>query len=329
MLRFQLLQANKMDLVKLNTIFDIEYGNQFDLSKMILTNHRDGINFISRSSKNFGISGKVEENMVVEPYDAGLITVTLGGTYLLTSFIQPDKFYTAQNIKVLKPKENLTFNQKLFYCICINHNRFKYSSHGREANVSLDTLLVPREMPNTFEKIKLNNIISEFEKPILKKNHIKLETKLWKEFRFDFLFDIKKGRRILNRDMIPGLTPCIRATGQNNGVTAFISHEPNHEGNTITVSYNGSIGEAFYQEKPHFSLDDVNVLYPLFPLNKYIAFFLCTLIRKEKFRFNYGRKWHLERMNETIIKLPVKIDNLPDWDYMENFIKTLPFSKSI
>lgn len=317
-----------MKLVKLNTIFDIEYGNQFDLSKMALSNDTDGVNFISRSSKNFGISGKVEMDLTEEPYSAGLITVCLGGS-ILESFIQPDKFYTAQNIKVLIPKKALTLNEKLFYCLCIKLNRFRYSSHGREANVSLDTLIVPAKMPKTFETVTLKNIVTDFSKSISDKKNIKFETKLWKEFKYDNLFDVKKGSRILNRDMQPGTTPCIRATGQNNGITAFIAHEPNHDGNTITVSYNGSIGEAFYQEKPHFSLDDVNVLYPKFSLNKYIAFFLCTLIRKERFRFNYGRKWHLERMNETTIKLPVNKNGFPDWKYMENYIKALPFSKSV
>ncbi len=318
-----------MKLVKLNTIFNIEYGNQFDLSKMVLSSDSDAVNFISRSSKNFGISGKVEENITVEPYKAGLITVTLGGTYLLTSFIQPNVFYTAQNVKVLIPKKALTFNEKLFYCICIGANRFRYSSHGREANVSLDTLIVPAKMPKAFETVTLKNIVTDFSKSVVETKNIKFETKLWKQFKYDDLFDIKKGSRILNRDMQPGTTPCIRATGQNNGITDFIAHEPNHEGNTITVSYNGSIGEAFYQENPHFSLDDVNVLYPKFTLNKYIAFFLCTLIRKERFRFNYGRKWHLERMNETTIKLPVNKKGVPDWKYMENYIKALPFSKSV
>ncbi|MEP5625297.1 MAG: hypothetical protein ABJP82_22230, partial [Hyphomicrobiales bacterium] len=35
------------------------------------------------------------------------------------------------------------FGEKVFYCECISKNRFRYSSHGREANRSLDSLLVP------------------------------------------------------------------------------------------------------------------------------------------------------------------------------------------
>lgn len=317
-----------MKLVPLNSIFDVEYGNQFDFRKMIPA-EAAGVNFISRSSKKYGIVGRVQFNPQVNPYEAGLITVTLGGTYLLTSFIQPSSFYTAQNIKVLRPKTRLSFNEKLYYCICIQKNRYRYSSHGREANVTLDTLLVPAEMPESFGKISFTHILKDFSKPI-RKRKLELNTRQWSEFSLEDLFTIQKGERILNRDMQPGQTPCVRATAQNNGITAFIAHEPNHEANTITVSYNGSIGEAFYQEKPFFALDDVNVLYPNgFELNKYTALFLCSLIRKERFRFNYGRKWNLERMNETKIKLPVDDQGKPDFQFMEDFVKQLPYSSSI
>lgn len=76
-----------MKLVPLNSLFDIEYGNKLDFIKMIkIENEKKGVNFISRASKNFGIVGKVRRDDLIEPYDAGLITVTLGGV-LSISFI--------------------------------------------------------------------------------------------------------------------------------------------------------------------------------------------------------------------------------------------------
>ena len=86
---------------------------------------------------------------------------------------------------------------------------------------------------------------------------------------------------------------------------------------------------VFYQNKPFWASDDVNVLYPKFKINPYIAMFLTTLIRKEKFRFNYGRKWHMERMNKTLIKLPCSSNGEPDWQFMEIYIKGLKYSKTI
>lgn len=149
------------------------------------------------------------------------------------------------------------------------------------------------------------------------------DTSTWKTFRYDELFDIRKGDRIINRDMRPGTIPCIRAIDSNNGVSDYIDIKPNHSENTITVNYDGSIGEAFYQPIPYFALDTENILYPKFKLNQFIAMFLITLIKKEKYRFNYGRKWGLDRMTGSIIKLPVTEYGKPDFDFMENYIKSL------
>jgi hypothetical protein len=126
-----------------------------------------------------------------------------------------------------------------------------------------------------------------------------------------------------------GHTPYIGAIDGNNGYRQLISTEPIHDGNTITVNYNGSVGEAFYQPEPYWASDDVNVLYPKFKMNKYSALFICAIIRKEKYRFNFGRKWHVERMRVSKIKLPIKSEGKPDYEFMERYIKCLPYSKVI
>lgn len=64
-------------------------------------------------------------------------------------------------------------------------------------------------------------------------------------------------------------------------------------------------------------------------MNPYVAMFICALIRAEKFRFSYGRKWHLVRMKESIIRLPATSTGEPDWAFMESYVKSLPYSKSI
>ena len=61
--------------------------------------------------------------------------------------------------------------------------------------------------------------------------------------------------------------------------------------------------------------------------------FLITLIHREKYRFNYGRKWDKELMESSLIKLPaVKIapnKYEPDWQFMEDYIKSLPYSSCL
>jgi hypothetical protein len=154
----------------------------------------------------------------------------------------------------------------------------------------------------------------------------------WKEFVIGDYFEIKKGKRLTSEDQTEGLTLYIGAIDSNNGVANKIGQEPIHDGNTISLSYNGSVGEAFYQMEPFWATDDVNVLYFRsengVSFNKYIALFVCTVLRQEKYRYSYGRKWVLENMKSTIIKLPENNGN-PDWAFMENYIKSLPYGDRI
>ena len=93
---------------------------------------------------------------------------------------------------------------------------------------------------------------------------MKIDTSTWKWFQLggdDGLFDIRKGKRLTSEDQTEGNTPYIGAIDSNNGVSNYIGQEPIHEGNTISLSYNGSVGEAFYQPLPYWATDDVNALY--------------------------------------------------------------------
>ena len=149
-----------------------------------------------------------------------------------------------------------------------------------------------------------------------------MDTSNWKWFHYNEIFDIKKGKRLTKEDMVKGDIRYIGAIDSNNGVSAFIGNDSQlHKPNTISLSYNGSIGYAYYQNKEFWATDDVNVLYPKFEMNKYIALYLCTLIEKEQYRFCYGRKWDLEMMNESTIKLPITSSGKPNWQYIEDFVK--------
>lgn len=163
----------------------------------------------------------------------------------------------------------------------------------------------------------------------------------WKEFEMGRLFDIKKGKRLTAADQEEGDNNYIGAIDSNNGVANHIGQKPIHSANTISLSYNGSVGEAFYQSEPYWATDDVNALYSYYEqFNKYIGLFMVAVIRKEKYKFSYGRKWTLDNMNKTRINLPIQhnadgtpfIDTekkysddgyIPDWKFMEDYIKSL------
>ena len=169
----------------------------------------------------------------------------------------------------------------------------------------------------------------------------------WKRFCLGKLFTIRKGKRLTAADQEEGNNIYIGAIDSNNGVANYIGQSPIHKENTITLSYNGSVGEAFYQPEPYWATDDVNALYSKYDgFNKFVGLFMVAVIRQEKYRFSYGRKWTLDNMKITDICLPAQhkpdgsaeIDlsckwsdegYIPDWQFMENYIKSLPYGDSL
>lgn len=154
---------------------------------------------------------------------------------------------------------------------------------------------------------------------------------VWKEYKFEDIFLISKGKRLTKADMVQGTVNFLGAISENNGVREKIETESFWRPNCITVNYNGSVGEAFYQAEPFWASDDVNVLYAknFWEMNPYNALFLITVIKANQYRFGYGRKWTLDKMKETTIKLPGRADGNPDFAYMERYIKSLPYSDRI
>lgn len=151
-----------------------------------------------------------------------------------------------------------------------------------------------------------------------------IDTNNWIDIPIGNLFTVVKGTRLTKADMRDGDIKFIGASAVNNGITAFISNaEHIHSGNTITITYNGSVGEAFYQESEFWASDDVNVLYPKFTLTAHIALFIIPLLKKAGQKYAFIDKWKKEDMEKDCIKLPVNDDNQPDFSYMESYMKTV------
>lgn len=314
-----------------STIFDIRYGHSLELNALTLSNAQDGVAFVSRQRGQNGISAYVAAIDGVEPAPAGDISCALSGNGVLTTFLQEAPFYTGFHVAVLRPKVELTKQQILFYCLCIKANRHRYS-YGRQANKTLGVLPIPEitEIPQWVGEADLD-VLDGLSAARSQAPPVALQPDKWVPFRYDALFDIGRGRgpRKLTLNGT-GETPFVTAIDSNNGLTGFTPDPPQHPGNVITVNRNGNgVAEAFYQPEPFCSTEDVHVFVPRFHLNKLIAMFLIPLIRREKYRFNYGRKWGLERMKESMIRLPVTSTGDPDWGLMERHIESLPYSKNI
>lgn len=327
---------------KIRDLFDISVSKD----KNLLSSDFGLIPYVSSSANNNGVSCCVDS---VPSIEANTITVARNGSVGAT-FYQPNMYCASpDDVRILSPKFKITPAIGLFLCTIIEQEKYRYA-YGRKFGTKRmsDTRIKLPSKDDTpdweyIEEYVTKTLIPQLpskarqvwegvydNKPI-SSTFISLDSVKWNWFRYDDIFTIQKGKRLTKADMVSGSTNYIGATDTNNGITEKIGNtEHVHEGNKITVSYNGSIAEAFYQADPFWATDDVNVLsLKHHTLNAHIAMFLTTLIHIEKYRFNYGRKWDKELMRKSNIKLPVKSDGTPDWEFMENYIKSLPYSANL
>lgn len=318
-----------MELIPLHKLFSVQYGNSFDLNVLELCdeNDPDKVNYVSRTRENNGISAFVKLRDDMDPFDSGLITVAGSGNSVLESFIQYSPFYTGYHVFLLKPLKYMSDFEKLFYCFCIRQNQYKYS-FGRQANKTLKDILVPKEIPTEFLSIDLNSL-NTLNFNSISSQILGLDTISWKNFALKDLFEItgSKTTPILELEEFGiGKYPYVTTQATNNGIEGFFDYAT-EQGNVLTID-SAVLGFCSYQPLPFSASDHVEKLIPKFNLNKYSAIFLVTIINQEQYRYNYGRKCSQTRMKEISIKLPSKNNN-PDFDFMEEYIKTLPFSASI
>ena len=147
-----------------------------------------------------------------------------------------------------------------------------------------------------------------------------LEIINWKEFEIKDIFPKIKTPKFNNKPVENGSYPFVSSSSVNNGVSLF-SNEVSFEGNCITVSTNGNCFDCFYHQGKIAISSDVEILTNKY-LNEYNGLFVCVILNKESFKWNYGRKPKNDKVFETKIKLPAN-GSQPDWDYMAEYIKNI------
>lgn len=366
------LDINDWKEFVLNKLFIIKYGVNLELNacEETVLKEKSSVNFVSRTSENNGVSSRVSIMEDIEPQNAGLISVAGGGS-VLSTFLQNEPFYSGRDLYTLESKENISDNAKLFIITIIEQNKYKYS-YGRQANKTLPYLKLKLPIKHNENGTPIidetkkysvegyipdwkwmeDYIISLHHKPLITKNKSGQAPDLniceWKEFVFDKIFNIKRGESLYITDTETGETPYASASSENNGVSQHLDINPNCRGNCLVINYDGSVGDAYYQPDPFFASEKIVVVtYKDVKVNPYNALFITSVIKQEKYRFSYGRKWTVESsMKKSVIKLPVKhntdrtlfIDNthkyseegyVPDWEFMEEYIKSLPYGDRI
>ncbi len=310
-------------LIELRELFDMEYGKDNLLVRD--TVDRGKTPLISSKGTDNGVVGYVD----IEPTYRNVINVPRTGT-VCYAFLQERGCCINSDSIVLSPKRKFSREEMMYFVLLIRREVFRYS-YGRKVTPSrLGRTLVEINMPSWVYKKK--KFVRRNLNARLLNEKTNLSSRKWKYFLYGEVFAIERGF-YNKRPTKEGELKFISASVYNNGVTDYLDKsivEKVFKGNCLTVVNNGHAGAAFYQPEEFTCSHDVNILrIKDGHLDVYISMFLIPLIGKEKYRFNYGRKWRFDRMSKSKIMLPVDKDGRPDWIFMRNYIKSLPYSKSL
>ena len=290
----------------------------------------DGIEYITRTKFNNGVTAIVEKTLIVN----SAWTISFGSENA-SFFFRPKEWISGRDIYYIDTR-HLTKNTCLFLTACLQKiaSFYPYNLGLFPRLLEKEKIMLPIDnqgnpdynfMDEYMLRLSLKvesdyNELSSASKIL----NPRLDTSNWQEVPISDLFQVVKGSRLTKKDMKDGTTPFIGASSANNGITAYIANNSElHPANTITVAYNGSVGESFYQKIPFWASDDINVLYPKFPLTRNIAMFLIPILKKKGQNYAFIDKWNKEAMENDTIKIPVKPNGTPDFEYMNRFIETL------
>ncbi|MCO6559251.1 MAG: restriction endonuclease subunit S, partial [Bifidobacterium sp.] len=97
----------------------------------------------------------------------------------------------------------------------------------------------------------------------------------------------------------------------------------------LTVARSGTAGCIHYFDKGCVVGDSAKILRLKKPQSKYVYLFLATILSALRYKYSYGRKVTEEKYAQEIIRLPQTSNHIPDWEWMENYMKSLPYADRI
>lgn len=322
---------------KVSDLFDVKYGVNLELNACDECDRsvENSVNFVARTAENNGVSSRVVTIDGVIPQKAGLISVAGGGS-VLSTFLQSEPFYSGRDLYTLEAKNDISDEAKMFVITVIEQNKYRYS-YGRQANKTLPDLEL--KLPVTKEHKPDWQFMEDFikslhHKPLTTKNKVGQAAELnvtgWKEFRVGDLFDIHPTKAldgVTSDDCVGYGVPLVVNSADNNGVAGLCDLNPTEDGGIITFSDTTDGNTFFYQPNPFVGFAHVQGMYP--KTRKWSEgelLFICTMLMFDaRGRYNYGRKMRRDTIADVMLKLPVDDNGNPDWRFMNDYMKALPY----
>ena len=317
-------------MATIKDIFDVWYGVNMEVVNSEIRER--GIPFVSRQSVNNGVVCYVAPVDGIKPNPANTLSIAVSGS-VLSTFYHDYEYYSGRDVYVAKPKEPMTKEEMLYYAYVIEQNKYRYN-YGRGANRTFRDIVVPalNEVPIQVRKAHIPTI----KDVSMNKQNMKLNTEEWKWFCIkDFCQKPYKATAYNATELEdcskyhPKAILYVTRTDVNNGCRGYVVNEgftDVEDENALTI---GDTTSTIYYHAQKFICGDHMVVLRCEHFNLYTGLFIATLLNLERFRYNYGRAFNMDIIADTRIKLPVTPSGEPDWQFMEDYIKSLPYSKNI
>ncbi len=160
-----------------------------------------------------------------------------------------------------------------------------------------------------------------------------LSERKWNYFRLnDIVTDVHNGRSYNASDLTVAADgddyiAYVTRTDENNGVSMCVQvldYDGLEKANAITIG--DTTATIFFQEHDFITGPHIIVIRAEW-FNVYTANFIISLLNKEKYRYPvFGRAFSKDLIKETMLYLPINNNGSPDFEFMEDYIKSLPFS---
>lgn len=293
-------------------IFEVKYGVNQELNALKIDPL--GINFVSRSAKNNGVTARVKIINEIEPIPAGTISVAAGGS-VMESFLQPEPYYSGRDLFYLTPKQPLSEELLLFYCLCLRRNNWKFS-YGRQANASLKKLEIPPlDYANKFVgEFSIKGYLYKSLGTLTFSHNQRSSSPKGKLVKLCALFDIYNGiassevkRHLykIDRNYIPYIRPSYK---QETSIDTYVSKNEVASKyifppETLYVSTDGQ-GSHTYSYVSTFEFvpnSNVSVLIPKKNMSLSEKLFYSYCITKNRWLFSYGRKPKGSKLKKILI----------------------------
>ena len=161
-----------------------------------------------------------------------------------------------------------------------------------------------------------------------KKSNMKLNVDEWREFKVSNLFEIEIAKSADIGSLDDGKTPFIGRTNINNGVQKYVAAKDITRGNCISLSMVGTNVAQWQSENFQASQNIATLRAP--QLNSNNSMFICTLLNNEMIaKYSYGRTVGKANIAEMLLRLPTTENGEPDWQFMEDYIKSLPYGDKL